>query len=731
VAPVLLNLLEAPRGEDTVGDTPSVRRSRPGAMAYTDLDIYLEHRDGGLAVEAVHAIARLDSATVEALLARWLHLLETAVEDPDQRVSDLPLLTPADEERLDRLEGTPGAPCATTVVAQFRDRVTEDPRSVAVVDASGAWTRHDVWSRAGAIAVLLIERGVRSGDRVVLALDGTADAVAALVGCWRSGVVPIPVGESQPGARVDALAASAGATLVLDRAALQAAPGEADPADLPAGQPEAPAYVLYTSGSTGRPKGVVVGQAALAASTRARVRAYPDRPAVALIAHDLAFDAGLGIVSWYLWTGGTLVMAVDEQRLDAQLLAELVHRHRVGQLDIVPSHYQLLLDVADPDQLATLALVTLGAEPCPPSLVGTHRMTVPGAALVNEYGPTEATVWALAHVCTEDDERAHRVPIGRPISGVTARVGDAAGCRVPPGAVGELLLSGHLLADGYLEDPETTAERFLQQGDRRWYRTGDRVRWTQRGEADFLGRADEQLKIRGYRIEPQEVEAALAGIDGVSRAAVGAVESPAGTPVLVGWVALTPETAKAGRLTPDTLRRRLFEVVPEWLVPQVVLLVDRMPETTAGKVDRGRLPRPELDPATIGSPPATMTEERVAAIWAELLGHPVGIDQSFFSLGGQSLLMARMVARVRAELAVPLDLRDVVVAPRVRDIAARIDAAAGDAAAGHAAAGEGAAAPTREPVTSPRTGPGDDVLARAEHPTEAEGDLLLERLGRR
>jgi amino acid adenylation domain-containing protein len=644
-------------------------------------------------------------------------------------VADLPLLTADEVAWLDELEGTPGEPCSTTVLTEFRARTTEQPHAVAVIDGSGSWTRQELWDRAGAIAVLLALRGVGRGDAVVVALDETADAVAALVACWRAGAVPIPVGESQPAARVDAVAASSGAVLVVDRDTLEAAADEADWTDVPLTGPGSPAYVLYTSGSTGEPKGVVIAHSALAASTQARLEAYPDRPEVALISHDLAFDAGLGILSWYLWTGGTAVMARQDERLDPQLLAALVARHGVGQLDIVPSHYRLLLDLAEPAQLASLALVTLGGEACPPSLVRAHRSIVPAAALVNEYGPTEFTVWAAAHTCTGTDGHGPRVPIGRPISGVSARVCDASGRRLPPGAEGELLLAGPQLSDGYLGDPGRTAERFLTHDGRRWYRTGDRVRWTEEGELDILGRLDTQLKVRGYRIEPGEVETTLTRLDGVSRAAVGAVELIADTPVLVGWVQLAPEALAEGRCTPAELRDRLLEILPEWLVPQTLVIVDDMPETTAGKIDRDRLPRPKADPLLGGSAPGTATEERVATIWADLLGRPVPVDRSFFSLGGQSLLAARMVARVRAELAVDLDLRDVLGAPRVRDIAALVDAGRG-ADAGPAVPATQQFVDDGELLDDLLTTAGlDDVLARVDDLTDDQVQNLLSRMG--
>ena len=663
--PVLLNLLEAPQG--LAPDRLVERRSRPGAMAYAELDLYLQHRDGGLAVEAVHR-DRLSSRTVETLLDRWERLLRRAVADPDSPAAELPLTTAEEDRALADLERDPAAPPAGLLLQQVRAQLEQDPRAVAVRDGDGSWSRAALWARAGSFAALLAARGTRPGDRVVLALDGCADAVAALVGCWRAGAVVVPVGEEQPPARLRRLVAACAASAVLDRDVLDEV-DELDDAAAPDVEPapQDPAYVLFTSGTTGEPKGVVVGHAALAASTRARLHAYPQRPRTALVAHDLAFDAALGIIAWYLWTGGELVLAERTDRLDPARLAALVLRHGVGQLDVVPSHHRLLLDLAEPEDLASLELVTLGGEACTPSLVRAHREVLPGTALVNEYGPTESTVWSLAHTCRAEDGEGVRVPVGRPVLGVVARVADAQGRRRPPGAEGELLLGGHLLADGYLDDPARTAERFVVRDERRWYRTGDRVRTRADGVLEFLGRDDAQVKVRGFRVELEEVDAALTALPAVTRGVAGVLELVQGEPVLVGWV-----QPVAGH-EPDVehLRDALLSQLPEWAVPGVLVVVDQLPETTAGKVDRVRLPRPS--PPSGGAPPTTPTEHLVVAVWEELLGRPVGVDRTFTALGGQSLLAARMVARLRAETGLDVDLRDVLAAPRARDVASLLD----------------------------------------------------------
>lgn len=730
--PVLLNLLDLPGLTLDLATGKVTRHSRPSAMAYTDLDLYVEPVAGALLIDAVFARARLDGATVEALLDRWLRVLDVAVQAPEAPVSLLPSMTADEEQVLAELEGAEGPQPVGSVLAAFRERVEESPHRPLLVDEVGEWTRQEVWDRSYDIATVLVSLGAGLEDHVVLALDGTGDLVAALLACWRIGSVAVPVGETLPSARLAQVVASCRARVVVDQALLDRAladgPSTAlDPVSMDRPPGPSPAYVIFTSGSTGEPKGVVVSHAALFASTAARVVAYRDRPETALVAHDPAFDAGLGIITWYLVTGGRLILARRDQRLDPELLADLVERHGVGQLDIVPSPYRLLLDCAEPARLSSLRLVTLGGEACPPGLVAAHLAALPHAELVNEYGPTECTVWALSHTAVVADAHRERVPIGVPVQGVVARVADRAGLAVPPGHGGELLLSGHLLAQGYLGRPDETTKRFVEVDGRRWYRTGDRARWTGRREVEFLGRLDSQVKVRGFRIELEEVEQVLAAQPGVVRAAVGVRELVVGAPVLVAWVQRATSLQSGPEVTSDTVRARCLEVLPEWSVPSVVVVADALVETTAGKLDRDRLPLPDASSPAALRPPTGVVEQTVADIWQDLLGRPVvDRDASFFALGGQSLLAARMVARVRQDFQVRLSLADFLVDPSLRAVAGLVEAATSGA---RADGGEvrAPAAPFSTPVDERPldSAEASRLLGRLDELSDAEVEALL------
>ncbi|QGG94765.1 non-ribosomal peptide synthetase [Actinomarinicola tropica] len=645
----------------------------------TDLDVVCTTaEDGALDVEVHHDPRRLLPTTVDRLLDAWLELVARLPDHLDAPVDDLVAPGPGDRRDAEVLGGDEGPVPAGTVLDLVWPHVDGRPDRAALIDTGAATSWGELGDRARRLAASLARDGVGRGDHVLVTAD-RAPAVEALLACWWLGAVPVPLGDRQPATKVAALARRVDASAVLDEASM--AERLARPDDVPHVEAvplvgDDPAYVLFTSGSTGEPKGVVVPHRALLASTLARLDHYADAPQVALLGHDMAFDAALGIAVWYLAMGGTLVTPGHDERLDPVSLARLIDEHGVGQIDLVPSHLRLLLDQAPADGLGSLRLVTTGAEACPPSLVDLHLRRLPGVRLVNEYGPTECTVWTVAHDCTADDVEQGLVPIGRPVLGTVARVADAEGRPMPRGAIGELLLAGHLLADGYIGDPAQTAARFVEIDGRRWYRTGDRVRWNDDGELEFHGRSDDQLKVRGYRIEPGEVDAVLRDHPDVLRAATWTHEVVAGAPVLVAWV--QPRPGVADDLRDDVLahcRTRL----PEWMVPSVVVTVDAMPLTTSGKVDRRRLPPPE--PSDLGHervPPSSPLERAIVGVWEALLGRPVGMFDNFFDLGGHSLLAARLVSELTGHLGVTVQLPDLLEdatpAHLVQVVTARLDA---------------------------------------------------------
>ncbi|WP_405008960.1 non-ribosomal peptide synthetase [Kitasatospora sp. NBC_01539] len=543
-----------------------------------------------------------------------------------------------------------------------------DPHRTAVVAAGRSVDYRTLDGWAGRIAARLTAAGIGRGSLVGVLAAPSTGMVAAVLGVLRAGAAFVPVDPANPPLRTTELLAGAGVVAVVTAGdvdpgtlpGVPVVPADAEErTDTPAGPPvvaapDDPAYVIHTSGSTGRPKGVLVEHGQLAASTLARRLVYPGAP-VFLLVSPLAFDSSMAGLWGTLTAGGTLVVATPEEVRDPEALVRTVERHAVTMLLCVPSLYRVVLDAADrlgPTRLRSLDTVVVAGEPLPPELMTRHFAVHGGpVALVNEYGPTEATVWAS---CRRYDEPG-AVSVGRPVPGARLYVLDDQQRPVPSGCEGELYIGGAGVARGYLGRPEATArafhdDPFAPAPGGRMYRTGDLVRWNADGMLDFLGRRDHQVKIRGHRIELGHVEARLCELPGVREAVV---VPDAEHTALAGYV-LAPSRPDAA-----PLRARLAELLPAVMVPTRITVLDAFPRTVNGKADRAALAALAAVPttATADGPPATAEATaqpappkadgdltaRVGDAWRDVLAvDTVPRDVNFFDLGGHSLAMFRL-----------------------------------------------------------------------------------------
>ncbi|WP_018348566.1 non-ribosomal peptide synthetase [Longispora albida] len=508
---------------------------------------------------------------------------------------------------------------------------------------------HDQASR---IAARLAAAGAGPGSRVGVLAGPCAGMVPAVLGVLQAGAAYVPVDPAQPAERIARLLGGAGLSAVLT----------AGPAEAPAGlsvpvlraedpfpgrptssvqvSPSDAAYLIHTSGSTGEPKAVLVGHGQLTASTQARQLVYPGQ-AVFLLVSPLAFDSSVAGLWGTLTTGGRLVVASADEVRDPARLADLIAAQQVTRLLCIPSLYSVLLDAAERAGLGVLGsldTVIVAGEPLPQALADRHFALRPGTVLVNEYGPTEATVWASY----QRFEHAAPVTVGAPVPGVNLYVLGEDLQPVPRGTAGELFIGGAGVSCGYAGDPEATSRAFLSDPfapgpAHRMYRSGDLVRCTPEGTLEFLGRRDQQVKIRGHRIELGAVEAALRTVPGVEDAVV--LANP-GLTQLTAFVVGRPE------LTAADVRDAAARMLPEVSVPRQVRILGAFPLTTNGKADRLQLAAlaetPAGEPAA-GQVTGTDLTAKVTAAWAEVLKTTdIPAEVNFFDLGGHSLTMFQL-----------------------------------------------------------------------------------------
>ncbi|MDX2592029.1 non-ribosomal peptide synthase/polyketide synthase [Streptomyces sp. WI03-4A] len=653
----------------------------PRRAATFDLSVEFVPDGDGLTGLLEYRTDLFDAASAERMADQLLRALDGAAAEPDRPLGALPLLSPRQTRQVTRdWNATARAVPEETLPELFARQAARCPHATALVAGDATLDYAALDARADRLARHLVARGAGPERLVALRLPRTADMIVAILAVWKSGAGYLPLDPALPEDRVRFLLDDARPALVLDEAALRDLPDTA--AEAPCGpiappDPGTTAYVIYTSGSTGRPKGVAVAHRSLAnllASHRegfvAEAGGGPLR--VALTA-SFSFDTSLeGVL---LMADGHPLHLVDETtRLDAAALVEYVVEHRIDFLDLTPTYLRQLLPAGLlTDSRHHPRVLMLGGEAVGPGL-WRELAGRPDVAAYNFYGPTECTVDALA--CRIEGDG--RPTVGRPLGNVRAYVLDDRLRPVPPGVGGELYLAGVQLARGYAGRPGLTAARFLPDPfgppGARMYRTGDLARWTGDGRLDYLGRADDQVKVRGHRIEPGEVEAALTDLPGVAAAAVVAVADPHGHTRLAAY--LVPAD-RGARLAAGEVRTACRRVLPDHMVPSSFTVLDALPTTVSGKVDRRALPAPDLDGGEREREfvaPRTPEEETLARIWAEVLGaRRVGVTDNFFELGGDSILSIQAVSRARAA-GLHLTSRDVFRHQTVADLAAAASA---------------------------------------------------------
>ncbi|MFF1922168.1 amino acid adenylation domain-containing protein [Streptomyces sp. NPDC058221] len=658
-----------------------------------------ERGEGGLTAGIEYATALFDRSTVESLADRLVRLLEQVADDPALPLTGYDLMTPGEHTRVTRWGSGGALPAHTenaTLPALFAAQAHRTPDAEAVTDEDTGLTYAELDRISADLARALAGLGVAPETGIGVLLSRSPAVVAVSLGAVRAAGAYVPLDARWPRERLDQAAGVAGVrVLVVDEEAFSSTWVTSMARRVPVvvvdrygrivrGAPEQPgrpaavagsaalAYVMFTSGSTGLPKGVGVTHADVVALTADST--WQSGAADAVLMHSAyVFDASTFEIWAPLLHGGRIVVAPGSV-LEARVLGDAVQEHGVTAVFLTTALFNVIAET-DPGAFTGLGLVCAGGELASPDAMQRVAAVAPGARVLHVYGPTETTTFATRYDVAAGLPSGPP-PIGRALDGMRLYVLDGSLGPVPPGVTGELYLAGRGVARGYAGLPGLTATRFVADpfdaAGGRMYRTGDLVRWTHEGQIAYVSRADSQVKLRGYRIEPGEIEGVLACCEGVADSFAVVREDTPGDRRLVAYVV----PAHGERPEPTDLARAVGRSLPAYMVPSAFVLIDALPLTLNGKVDRSALPEPAHHAPVRGRAARTAREEILCGLFADVLGlDATGADDDFFALGGHSLLATRLAARIRTALTVEVQVKSVFEHPTPAALAATLDGA--------------------------------------------------------
>ena len=626
----------------------------------------------------------------------YQRLLAVLVAEPDKPISEPCFLSAGEREQIlttwnDTRTHYPGD---RSIAELFEEVAGECPDRVAVEDGDDRFTYGMLDARANRLAAQLESQGVANGCRVGLALGRSAAMVASMVGILKAGAAYVPLDTDYPAERLHFMIEDAQlSAVVTDRGHASQLPAgvplvlleEAERSGRPPGRAkssatgESTAYIMYTSGSTGTPKGVEVTQRGVIRLVRNATYVDFGPAEVFTQISNSSFDAITFEVWGALLNGAKLVILPTEVVLSPEAFAAAIEKHQLSAMFLTASLFNVMAGRC-PQAFRTVRHLLVGGDAVDPRWARHVLQTAPLDRIINGYGPTECTTFSVTHDIREVPEGAKLVPIGRPLSNSQAYVLDWNMQPAPVGVPGELYLGGDGLARGYWNRPDLTRERFVPSpfdpsGTARLYKTGDLARYREDGVIECLGRTDHQVKIRGFRIEMGEIETVLRQHPMIRDAAVVVGEDAVGAKTLWAYAATAPEAKPSW----TDVRRFLRERLPEFMLPSAGLFLDKMPLSPNGKVDRKKLP--PLTPAVAAerqaeTAPGTEAEAAVAAVWRKVLGgNGIGLDDNFFEVGGNSLLIAEVESELRPRFGTQFTITDLFEHPTVRTLAARLSGA--------------------------------------------------------
>ncbi|MDP8934959.1 MAG: amino acid adenylation domain-containing protein, partial [Cyanobacteriota bacterium] len=667
------------------------------------------HRQNdSLAAEFHYDPIFLADNSIRCLAEQFYALVQSVASNPQTAIGKLEMLSDrARNQLLVEFNSTKADYQLDKCVHQlFEEQAERSPNRIAAVCENQQITYSELNARANQIAHYLQQLGVKPEVIVGLCVDRSLEAIAGILGILKAGGAYLPLDPAMPKERLALMLQNAQTPVLLTQQHLIKNLPETQahivcldtdipsfsPTTFVSASPENLAYIIYTSGSTGTPKGVAIEHRQLLNYLHG-IQEKLNLPSGANYATVSTFAADLGntVIFPALCSGGCLHIISQERATDPQAIAAYFQQHSIDCLKIVPSHLKALLSASNASQILPKKRLILGGEPLMWNLIETIQKYNPDCSIFNHYGPTETTVGVLTYqVKMQGDRISQTVPLGRPLPNTQIYLLDSHLQPVPVGVAGELYIAGAGLARGYLNQPELTAEKFIcksltQEPETRLYKTGDLARYLPDGNIEFIGRVDRQVKLRGFRIELGEIEAGLSHHPSVREAAVLLQENEPGNQRLVAYIVSHSKLSVQDSQLIESLRSFLKEKLPEYMIPSAFVVLKALPLTPNGKIDRQALPAPSIaanfTDTFVG--PRTPGEEILAGIWSQLLNlKKVGIHDNFFDLGGHSLLITQLLAKVRESFQVELPLRVLFEAPTVAGLAEKIEMQQGGNTAG-------------------------------------------------
>ena len=636
-----------------------------------DLSLFATDHGGYIENTMEFSLDLFEHSTIENMLAALESILKGIVDNPSLSITRIPILTEEEEKKI-LIEWNDTAvpmPDFHPVHKSIEGMANLFPDKTAVVFQENSLSYLELDQQASMLAAHLVNNGVQHNTLIGLYMDRSVDMIVGILGILKAGAAYIPLDPDYPADRIAYMLDDSQTSIVITLSKLK------EKLNIPPsiqticiddivdiyGQNTSiqasfsveakktdQAYIIYTSGSTGLPKGVSISHQNLWHSTLSRFYFYPSKPESFLLLSSFSFDSSIVGIFWTLCSGGKLVISPKRIEQDTFLLTSLIAKHQVSHTLMLPSLYATILNTTEPCKLVSLKNVMVAGETCSKTLVNQHFERLKTTNLYNEYGPTEASVWCVAHQLTPNEKGF--IPIGKPIANTQVYILNKQLQPTPIGVAGELYIGGLGLSNGYLGRSGLTKEKFIphpfsKQKDQRIYKTGDLARYHKDGRIEFLGRADNQVKIRGFRVELGEIEKVLAEHNQLNEAIV-VVHQPAGkTQRLVAYVA--PDKDKEGGAFDQFLKGRL----PDYMIPSLFIELDAFPRLPNGKINRHKLPEPDgchFVSTDHFVPPVSEIEQQLTKVWETVLDiSPIGINDNFFSIGGDSILSIQIVSKAR------------------------------------------------------------------------------------